>query len=131
MLPLVILSPWLCIPLLAAMRRGPRVIPAWLAAAANAAGLGLLLAQAPAVFDGAALTWSMPWIPSLGLDLSFRLDGLGLLFALLILAIGLLVVLYAAYYLSDEPRLNRFYALLMLFTGAMLGVVLAGNLLLL
>ena len=131
MLPLVILSPWLCIALLAAMRRGPRVIPAWLAAAANAAALALLLVQAPDVFDGAVLTWSMPWVPSLGLDLSFRLDGLGFLFALLILAIGLLIVLYAAYYLSDEPRLNRFYALLMLFTGAMLGVVLAGNLLLL
>jgi multicomponent K+:H+ antiporter subunit A len=131
MLPAIVLLPWLAVPLLGTLQRAPRVLPAWLAAVANAAALAVLLAHAPAVFDGEALVWTLPWVPSIGLDLSLRLDGLGFLFALLILAIGLLVVLYAAYYLSDEPRLNRFYALLMLFTGAMLGVVLSENILLL
>jgi multicomponent K+:H+ antiporter subunit A len=131
MLPAIVLLPWLVVPLLGTMLRAPRMLPAWVAAAANAVALGILIALAPAVFDGEALTWTLHWIPSIGLDLSFRLDGLGFLFALLILAIGLLIVLYAAYYLSDEPRLNRFYALLMLFTGAMLGVVLSENILLL
>ncbi|MFT5393061.1 MAG: multicomponent K+:H+ antiporter subunit A, partial [Gammaproteobacteria bacterium] len=73
----------------------------------------------------------MDWVPQIGLALSFRLDGLAFLFALLIFAIGLLVILYARYYLSNEANLTRFYFLLMMFTGAMLGVVLAGNLLLL
>ena len=55
----------------------------------------------------------------------------GLLFVLLILGIGLLIVLYAAYYLPETDRLGRFYALLLSFAGGMLGVVLAENLLLL
>jgi multicomponent K+:H+ antiporter subunit A len=131
MLPAIVLLPWLAVPLLALMQRGPRALPAWAAAAAYAAALALLLTLAPSVLGGETLFWSVPWIPAIGLNLALRLDGLGLLFALLILAIGLLVVLYAAYYLSNERRLHRFYALLMLFTGAMLGVVLSENLLLL
>ncbi|MBK8973997.1 MAG: monovalent cation/H+ antiporter subunit A [Hahellaceae bacterium] len=74
------------------------------------------------------LTASWHWIPSLGLNLSFHLDGLGFLFALLILGIGLLVILYARYYLSDEDPMGRFYAYLILFMTAMLGVVLSNNL---
>jgi multicomponent K+:H+ antiporter subunit A len=130
LLPAIVLLPWLAVPLLAILRRSPRALPAWLAAAADALALGVLLSLAPSVLGGQVLFWSVPWVPTIGLNLSLRLDGLGLLFALLILGIGLLVVLYAAYYLSHERRLNRFYALLMLFTGAMLGVVLAENLLL-
>jgi multicomponent K+:H+ antiporter subunit A len=83
------------------------------------------------VLDGATFVQSWPWIPALGLNASFRLDGFGLLFALLILVIGLLVVLYARYYLAPEDSQERFYGLLLLFMGAMLGVVLSENLLLL
>jgi multicomponent Na+:H+ antiporter subunit A len=71
----------------------------------------------------------LPWAPSLGLVLSFNLDGLGLLFALLITAIGVLVVLYASRYLAGHPQGGRFYASLFAFMGAMLGVVLSDNLL--
>ncbi|MGD9311060.1 MAG: monovalent cation/H+ antiporter subunit A, partial [Desulfosarcina sp.] len=60
-----------------------------------------------------------------------RLDGLSLLFAALILGIGLLVILYARYYLSDADQAGRFYAYLLLFMASMTGVVLANNLLLL
>ena len=66
-----------------------------------------------------------------GINLSFRLDGLGWLFAMLILGIGMLIVLYAAYYLPTDDRLGRFFALLLAFAGGMLGVVLSENLLLL
>jgi multicomponent Na+:H+ antiporter subunit A len=69
------------------------------------------------------------WAPSLGLSLSFNLDGLGLLFALLISAIGALVVLYASAYLENHPRAGRFYASLLAFMGAMLGVALSDNVL--
>jgi multicomponent K+:H+ antiporter subunit A len=92
---------------------------------------GLLLPLAPAAFAGDTQVARLAWLPAYGLDLSLRLDGLGLLFCLLILGIGLLVVLYAAWYLPDSDRLGRFYSILLLFMAAMLGVVLSENLLLL
>lgn len=72
---------------------------------------------------------SIPWIPSLGIDFAVKLDGLGMLFALLIAGIGSLVILYSIYYLDkDKEKLNQFYVYLLLFMGAMLGVVLSDNL---
>ncbi|MFT5450455.1 MAG: multicomponent K+:H+ antiporter subunit A, partial [Gammaproteobacteria bacterium] len=123
--------PWLVLPLLWLSRRGPRDCAAWLAAAADVTGLALLLSVGPRIAQGEVLAWKMDWLPEIGLALSFRLDGLAFLFALLIFAIGLLVILYARYYLAHEANLSRFYFLLMMFTGAMLGIVLSGNLLLL
>jgi len=67
--------------------------------------------------------------PSLGLSLSFNLDGLGLLFAILITGIGALIVLYASRYLEGHADASRFYASLFGFMGAMLGVVLSDNIL--
>ncbi|MDD0844296.1 monovalent cation/H+ antiporter subunit A [Pseudomonas sp. Gutcm_11s] len=93
-------------------------------------GLGLLLWQAPRVFAGEVLVVSQPWLSQLGFNLSLRLDGLSFLFALLILGIGLLVILYARYYLSEREAIGRFFAYLLLFMGAMLGLVLSENLLL-
>jgi multicomponent K+:H+ antiporter subunit A len=74
---------------------------------------------------------SWDWVPQIGLKIAFRLDGLAFLFALLILGIGLLVILYARYYLAEEHSLGRFYALHLLFMGSMLGIVLSDNLLVL
>jgi multicomponent Na+:H+ antiporter subunit A len=75
---------------------------------------------------------SMPWIPSLNVDFKVMVDSLGLLFALLITGIGSLVVFYSIYYLSKEQeKLNTFYVYLLLFMGAMLGVVLSDNLIVL
>lgn len=71
----------------------------------------------------------LAWAPSLGLSLAFNLDALGLLFALLITAIGTLVVLYASRYLDGHPHAGRFYASLFAFMGAMLGVALSDNIL--
>ena len=82
--------------------------------------------------NGQATTETLSWIPSLGIDFTAKLDGLGLLFALLITGIGALVVLYSIYYLSKEKeKLNQFYVYLLLFMGAMLGVVLSDNLIVL
>jgi multicomponent Na+:H+ antiporter subunit A len=72
---------------------------------------------------------ALPWAPSLGLSLTFNLDGLGLLFATLITGIGALVVLYAGRYLEGHGQASRFYASLFAFMGAMLGVVLSDNVL--
>jgi len=93
--------------------------------------LGWLAWLAPAAYDGSGLVLGWPWMPEIGLDLLFRLDGLALLFALLILAIGLLVVVYTHFYLRHEVRYGRFYAYLMFFMGAMLGIVVSENVLLL
>jgi multicomponent Na+:H+ antiporter subunit A len=78
--------------------------------------------------SGQTIMETLAWIPSLGIDFSVRMDGLGLLFALLITGIGSLVVLYSIYYLSmEKEKLNQFYVYLLLFMGAMLGVVLSDN----
>lgn len=95
------------------------------------ASLGLLLQQAPQVFAGQTLLEHMPWVPELGLNLSFRLDGLSLMFGLLITGIGLLIITYAHFYLSKNDSAAKFYSLMMLFMSAMLGIVLSDNLLVL
>ncbi|WP_166268086.1 monovalent cation/H+ antiporter subunit A [Marinobacter caseinilyticus] len=79
---------------------------------------------------GDVLVQTYEWLPSLGLSLSFRLDGLSLLFALLILIIGILIILYARYYLKKHENVAKFYSLLLLFMGSMLGIVLSSNLIL-
>jgi multicomponent K+:H+ antiporter subunit A len=108
-----------------------RRLAAWIAAAVTAAALGLLLAQAPAVFAGEVLLSRAEWMPAIGLNLDFRLDGLAFLFAGLITGIGLLVILYAAFYLHDDDPAGNFYTQLMLFMAAMLGIALSDNLILL
>ena len=83
----------------------------------------------PTVSRGEAIKMTAEWIPSLGINFTAYVDGLGLLFALLITGIGSLVVLYSIYYLSKEKEaLNSFYVYLLMFMGAMLGVVLSDNL---
>jgi multicomponent K+:H+ antiporter subunit A len=83
------------------------------------------------VLGGEVLRARYPWVPALGLELTLRLDALAWLFAVLVAGVGLLVVIYAFYYLPADDRLGRFYALLLAFMAAMLGVVTSGNLLLL
>ncbi len=92
-----------------------------------ALALLLLFVQAPAVFSGEVLTAGFEWIPLAGLEINFRLDGLAWLFALLILGIGQLIILYARYYLSEQDNMPLFYSYLILFMTAMLGIVLSGN----
>src|SRR5699024_3272589 len=70
---------------------------------------------------------SYKWIPSLSIQLDFYLDGLSLLFALLITGIGSLVVLYSIFYLDKTERLGEFYVYLLMFMSAMLGIVLSDN----
>ncbi|MFM6986982.1 MAG: monovalent cation/H+ antiporter subunit A [Hydrogenophaga sp.] len=132
MLLLIVLLP-LLLGTVATAWLGPKSRPltALAAGLVTAAALSLLLVQAPAVFAGQTIMNAWPWLPEIGLQLSFRLDGLSLMFAGLILFIGLLIVLYAAYYLSPGDSAGKFFSFMMLFMAAMLGVVLSDNLLLL
>lgn len=96
-----------------------------------ATALVMTLLNVPALLDGEQLRFSVTWMPELALNLAFRLDGLSLLFNLLILGIGLLIILYAHYYLAKDEPYGRFYAFLMLFMASMVGISMSDNLILL
>lgn len=128
MLLALVCFPFLGALLLSTLSSRWRAQPAWIAGLTALAALILALAQGLDVYRGAVLIDHWDWMPEIGLSLAFRLDGLGLLFVELILGIGALVILYASYYLSVEEGGARFYALLLLFMGAMLGLVLSENL---
>ncbi len=98
-------------------------------AALVALGVALPLAlMYPSIRDGAVLVERLAWMPGLGVDLVVRIDGFAWMFAMLVSGMGLLVIVYARYYLSADDPAARFYSLLLGFMGAMLGVVLSGNL---
>ncbi|HRK17523.1 MAG TPA: monovalent cation/H+ antiporter subunit A [Hyphomicrobiaceae bacterium] len=130
LLAVMLAAPFVGAILAAAAARRSRSAATWAAAATMVAGLLAMAPMVPAVMSGGVLVDRTPWLPDWGLDIALRLDGLGLLFAILILGIGLLIVLYATYYLPEYDRLGRFYALLLAFAGGMLGVVLSENVLL-
>ena len=124
---LAVLTPFVGAALTAWISRLGRMHAAWMAGAVTLISLLCLLPLMTSVFSGATELQRITWIPGAGLDLVFRLDGLGLLFALLILGIGLLVILYARYYLSARDSMGRFYSYMLLFMGSMLGVALSEN----
>ena len=105
--------------------------------ASSAAGITTFLAligvllHLPDVMRGKVITAQAPWLPSLGLNAHFFMDGLGMFFAALILGIGLLIIIYARHYLSREDPVGQFYTYLLLFQGAMVGIVLSDNILML
>jgi multicomponent Na+:H+ antiporter subunit A len=86
------------------------------------------LALVPGVSSGRIFRFAIDWIPDMAVRLSFTIDGLGLLFALIITGIGVFVFLYAASYMGSHLQIGRFYGYLTLFMIAMLGVVLSDNL---
>ncbi len=95
-----------------------------------AAFLGLLT-NLPSVLAGEVVMARLNWMPELGLNFTLMLDGLGFFFALLILGIGLLIIAYARHYLSRDDHMGEFFTYLLLFQGAMVGIVLSDNILLL
>jgi multicomponent K+:H+ antiporter subunit A len=101
---------------------------AYLAGGIALAALTLVVASYSQVTDGGVLQYSASWVPELGLEFKLRMDGLAWVLAALITGIGLLVVLYARYYMSPADPVPRFFSFLLAFMGAMLGIVLSGNL---
>lgn len=108
---------------------------------ANARNREAILASAVALFgvlvaavlylqvsNGEVVHYRVTWLPAYGVDFALRMDGLAWLFVMLVLVIGLLVTLYARYYMSPKDPVPRFFSFLLAFMGAMLGVVLSGNL---
>ncbi len=90
-----------------------------------------LMTNLPAVLNGEVVQTGFDWFPELGLNVTLMLDGLGFFFAALILGIGLLIITYARAYLSRDDNMGEFFTYLLLFQGAMVGIVLSDNVLLL
>ncbi|ASA21196.1 Na+/H+ antiporter subunit A [Paenibacillus donghaensis] len=133
LLHVTVLVPFLLALLIALMtRRAPTLHRGWLVIPGPLALFIYFLTRIPVVRGGDAGYDTISWIPSLGIDLVFHLDGLSLLFTLLITGMGTLVVIYSIYYLDRrKEELTPFYIYLLLFMGAMLGVVLSDNLMVL
>src|SRR5574344_294987 len=107
----LLLLPFLgALAILAAAQRGSRNQLIALTALAPLTGLGLLASYLPAVLARQTTSLRYDWLPQLGLNLSLHLDGLSFLFCLLILGVGLLVIIYARYYLGENEALPRFFA---------------------
>jgi multicomponent K+:H+ antiporter subunit A len=130
-LVLIVLLPFIGALFPALMIRSGRSVCATSTLAFTLLAFLLLLSHVPAVFRGEIVTASWDWLPALGLQASFFLDGLGLFFAGLILGIGLLIIVYARFYLAKDDPMGVFYTYLLLFQGAMVGIVLSDNILLL
>jgi multicomponent K+:H+ antiporter subunit A len=128
-LPIVTLLPFIGAIFAAWASSYNRFASAWVAAIVTLLASALLIPCALAVFAGETIIQSWSWIPAIGLQFAFRIDGLALLFSFLILGIGLLVILYARYYLAAKDSMGRFFAYLLMFMGSMLGIVLSENIL--
>ncbi|TWI59616.1 Na+/H+ antiporter subunit A [Halalkalibacter nanhaiisediminis] len=110
----------------------PRIHTGWFVLAVPFGIFLYLLRYIPIVSNGDNVYHSVPWIPSLGINYTTYIDGLGLIFGLLITGVGALVVLYSIYYMSKHREaLHNFYVYLLLFMGAMLGLVFSDNILVL
>jgi multicomponent K+:H+ antiporter subunit A len=122
----------LCLPFVAGLvvfalgGRGRRAAT-WLMTGTALVCLLLSLWLYPAIANGNVVRQAIPWAPGLGLDLNLRVDGFSWLFMLLICGIGMLVGVYARYYMPADDPLSRFFALLLAFMGSMLGIVMSGN----
>lgn len=132
MLPIIILLPLILGTIVVLwLKQFSRGVTALGAIGVSLSSFILLLTQAKTVLSGQAVLEQWQWLPQIGIDFSFRLDALSLIFSLLITGIGTLIYIYAYYYLNPKNSLSKLYALLMLFMAAMLGISLSNNLIIL
>lgn len=100
----------------------------YVAALVPVAAFGHAVAQAPAVLSGRILTETFSWIPTLGIDISMRLDTLGWVMALIVTGVGALVMIYCRWYFDGKrDGVGLFSAVLLAFAGAMYGLVLTDD----
>ncbi len=125
---LLLLSPFAAALLATTISRETGRAAGWILAIVPAALFVALVTTVPDVAAGRPVTVAIDWVPALDLRLSFLIDGLSLVFALLITGIGTFIVLYSASYLYRHPHRGRFLAFMLLFMGAMLGLVLSDSL---
>ncbi|MEH6989089.1 Na+/H+ antiporter subunit A [Cytobacillus firmus] len=110
----------------------PRIHTGWFVLSVPSVIFLYFLRCIPVISNGETIFISVPWIPSYGINYTTYIDGLSLVFGLVITGIGSLVVLYSIYYMSKlKETLHNFYVYLLLFMGAMLGLVFSDNILVL
>ncbi len=108
-----------------------RDLPVFVAGVVTLLVLGLTTYAYTFVGNGSVLRFDAEWLPQFGLNFTLRMDGLAWIFTMLVSAIGFLVVVYARYYMGEEDPIPRFYSFLLAFMGAMLGIIISGNIILL
>ncbi|MCB5408848.1 monovalent cation/H+ antiporter subunit A [Pseudogemmobacter faecipullorum] len=128
---ILVLLPFIAALLAATLPVNAHNAAAWLSGLSLGAGLLILFVLYPRIGEDEVVRSLVRWLPILSLNLNFRMDGFAWLFSALVLAIGVMIVIYARYYLSKSDPVPRFYSFLMAFTGAMLGTLLSGNILML
>jgi multicomponent K+:H+ antiporter subunit A len=131
LLPILLLLPFLGSVIAVSSPSQARNSEAWIAGIVAVACLFVLAALYPTVAAGGMVRINILWVPTIGLNLTLRVDGLAWVFLALIMAIGLLIVLYARYYLSPKDPAPRFFGCLLAFMGSMAGILMSGNLMLL
>ncbi len=128
LLLVVLLAPFVGCVIAALMPANARNREAWLAGLVAFVGLAISVSLYGQIEESGPVRFAVQWLPVQGVEFALRMDGLAWAFTLLITAIGMLVVLYARYYMSPEDPVPRFFAFLLAFMGSMLGVVLSANL---
>ncbi|MEO4000381.1 monovalent cation/H+ antiporter subunit A [Mesorhizobium sp. CAU 1732] len=128
---LLILLPFMGSALAAMLPANARNAEAWLSGGITLLAFSLTASIFPSVVDGEVVRRQVEWIPELGLNFSLRMDGFAWMFSMLITGIGFLVVIYARYYMSPKDPVPRFFSFLLAFMGAMQGMVISGNLIVL
>lgn len=108
-----------------------RDLPVFMAGATTLVTLVLTAMAYPFVMYNGVLRFTVEWLPQFGLDFSLRLDGFAWIFSMLVTSIGLLVILYSRYYMGNDDPIPRFFSFLLAFMGAMLGIIVSGNVILL
>ncbi|HEX4986165.1 MAG TPA: monovalent cation/H+ antiporter subunit A [Burkholderiales bacterium] len=127
-LPLILALPFVGSAIAACLPTNARNIESTWAGLVTLAALVPVALMFPAMDSGSVVRHAVAWMPGSGLELVLRMDGFAWMFSMLVLGIGLLVVVYARYYMSPADPVPRFYAFFLGFMGSMLGVVLSGNL---
>ncbi|MGC4407797.1 MULTISPECIES: monovalent cation/H+ antiporter subunit A [Rhizobium] len=108
-----------------------RDLPVFVAGATTLLTLILTASAYPFVTQNGVLRFTAEWLPQVGLNFSLRLDGFAWIFSMLVTSIGFLVILYARYYMGKDDPIPRFFSFLLAFMGAMLGIIVSGNVILL
>jgi multicomponent Na+:H+ antiporter subunit A len=124
---LAVIAPFLAAMVAPSVQRVLGGFSGWVLGAVPALIFVYLWSFVEPVAAGAVVTTGLPWGPTYGFDLSFLVDGLSLTFALTIAGIGAFILIYSGAYLKGHPHQGRFMAFMLLFMGAMLGLVLADS----
>lgn len=131
MLVLLILLPFIGSAIIGFFRSTAKNNEAWFAGSVALFGLLLTIMLYPSIMNGDAVRLQIDWLPQWGINIILRMDGLAWLFLLMINGIGLLVVIYARYYMDPADPVPRFFSFFLAFMGAMTGIVLSGNIIML